>query len=45
LFQLRAAFAYLWLLEAEVRDITMIVEGKFAGLPSREIGRRLVRAA
>jgi V/A-type H+-transporting ATPase subunit C len=45
LFQLRAAFAYLWLLEAEVRDITMIAEGKFAGLPSREIGRRLVRAA
>ncbi|MGP0072050.1 MAG: V-type ATPase subunit [Bryobacteraceae bacterium] len=45
LFQLRGALAYLWLLEAEVRDLTVIAEGKFAGLSSGEIGRRLVRAA
>jgi V/A-type H+-transporting ATPase subunit C len=45
LFQLRGALAYLWLLEAEVRDLTMISEGKIAGLSSAEIGRRLVRAA
>jgi len=45
LFQLRGALAYLWLLEAEVRDLTVIVEGKLAGLPGTEIGRRLVRAA
>ena len=45
LFQLRGALAYLWLLEAEVRDLTVIMEGKVAGLSSEEIGRRLVRAA
>jgi V/A-type H+-transporting ATPase subunit C len=45
LFQLRGALAYLWLLEAEVRDLTMIAEGKLAGLSSAEISRRLVRAA
>jgi V/A-type H+-transporting ATPase subunit C len=45
LFQLRAALAYLWLLEAEVRDLAVIREGKLAGLSSAEIGRRLVRAA
>ena len=45
LFQLRGAFAYLYLLEAEVRDLTLIAEGKLAGLSSMEIGRRLVRAA
>jgi V/A-type H+/Na+-transporting ATPase subunit C len=45
LFQLRGALAYLWLLEAEVRDLTVIMEGKAAGLSSEEIGRRLVRAA
>ncbi len=45
LFQLRGALAYLWLLEAEVRDLTVIAEGKLAGLSSAEIGKRLVRAA
>lgn len=45
LFQLRGALAYLWLLEAEVRDLTVIMEAKVAGLSSEEIGRRLVRAA
>jgi len=45
LFQLRGPLAYLWLLEAEVRDLAVIREGKIAGLPSSEISRRLVRAA
>lgn len=45
MFQLRGVLAYLWLLEAEVRDLTVIVEGKRIGLSSSEIGRRLVRAA
>lgn len=45
LFQLRGAFAYLYLLEAEVRDLTLIAEGKLAGMSSMEISRRLVRAA
>lgn len=45
LFQLRGALAYLWLLEAEVRDLVVIAEGKLAGLSLAEIGRRLVRAA
>ncbi len=45
LFQLRGALAYLWLLEAEVRDLAVIVEGKLIGLTGVEIGRRLVRAS
>jgi V/A-type H+/Na+-transporting ATPase subunit C len=45
LFQLRGALAYLWLLEAEVRDLAVIAEGKLTGLTGVEIGRRLVRAA
>jgi len=45
LFQLRGVLAYLWLLEAEVGDLTVIVEGKRIGLSGSEIGRRLVRAA
>ena len=45
MFQLRGVLAYLWLLEAEVRDLTVIVEGKRSGLTGMEIGRRLVRAA
>ena len=45
MFQLRGVLAYLWLLEAEVRDLTVIVEGKRTGLTGVEIGRRLVRAA
>ena len=45
MFQLRGVLAYLWLLEAEVRDLAVLVEGKHAGLPGEDIGRRLVRAA
>jgi V/A-type H+/Na+-transporting ATPase subunit C len=45
LFQLRGALAYLWLLEAQVRDLAVIREGKLTGLTGPEIGRRLVRAA
>ncbi len=45
LFQLRGALAYLWLLEAQVRDLAVIREGKLTGLTGSEIARRLVRAA
>jgi V/A-type H+-transporting ATPase subunit C len=45
LFSLAGALAYLWLLEAEIRDLTVIVEGKVTGLSGAEIARRLVRAA
>jgi V/A-type H+-transporting ATPase subunit C len=45
MFQLRGVLAYLWLLEAEVRDLAVLVEGKRTGLPGEEIGRRLVRTA
>jgi V/A-type H+-transporting ATPase subunit C len=45
LFHLGGVLAYLWLLEAEVRDLTIIVEGKATGLAGAEITRRLVRAA
>ena len=45
LFHLGGALAYLWLLESEVRDLTVIVEGKIAGLTGAEIAGRLVRAA
>lgn len=45
MFQLGGILAYLWLLEAEVRDLTVIVEGKRTGLTGVEIGRWLVRAA
>jgi len=45
LFRLAGVLAYLWLLEGEVRDLAVIVEGKTAGLSGAEIARRLVRAA
>jgi V/A-type H+-transporting ATPase subunit C len=45
LFHLGGVLAYLWLLEAEVRDVAVIVEGKTIGLTGAEIARRLVRAA
>lgn len=45
LFHLGGVLAYLWLLEAEVRDLTVIVEGKATGLSGPEIARRMVRAA
>lgn len=45
LFHLAGALAFLWLLEAEVRDLAVIVEGKETGLASAEIASRLLRAA
>ncbi len=45
LFRLGGVLAYLWLLEGEIRDLTVIVEGKATGLTGPEIARRLVRAA
>jgi len=45
MFHLGGALAYLWLLECELRDLTMIVEGKATGLTAAEIAPRLVRAA
>lgn len=45
LFHLGGVLAYLWLLDAEVRDLMLIVEGKAAGLSGPEIARRMVRAA
>lgn len=45
LFHLAGVVAYLWLLEAEVRDLGVIAEGKLTGLASSEIARRMVRAA
>ena len=45
LFSLRGVFAYLWLLEAEIRDLIVIVEGKQIGWTSAEIRRWMVRAA
>ena len=45
LFHLGGALAYLWLLEGEVRDLAVIVEGKTTGLSGAEIAQRLVRAA
>lgn len=44
LFHVGGALAYLWLLESEVRDLTVIVEGKITGLSGAEIAGRLVRA-
>jgi V/A-type H+-transporting ATPase subunit C len=43
LFHLSGIVAYLWLLEEQVRDLTVIVEGKAAGLSGAEISPRLVR--
>lgn len=45
LFHLGGVLAYLWLLDAEVRDLMLIVEGKAAGLSGPEIAQRMVRAA
>jgi len=45
LFQLGGVLAYLWLLEGEVRDLAVIVEGKTTGLSGSELAGRLVRAA
>jgi len=45
LFHLGGTLAYLWLLESELRDLTVIVEGKATGLTGAEIAPRLLRAA
>jgi V/A-type H+/Na+-transporting ATPase subunit C len=45
LFNLAGTLAYLWLLEAEVRDLSVIVEAKTIGLSGVEIAPLLVRAA
>jgi vacuolar-type H+-ATPase subunit C/Vma6 len=45
LFDFGGVLAYLWLLDSEVRDLAVIVEGKRTGFNGAEIARRLVRAA
>ena len=45
LFDLGGVFAYLWLLDAEVRDLMVVAEGKTMGLSGPEIARRMVRTA
>lgn len=45
LFDLGGVLAYLWLLDAEVRDLMIVAEGKTMGLSGPEIARRMVRAA
>jgi V/A-type H+-transporting ATPase subunit C len=45
LFHLDGPLACLWLLEGEVHDLAVLVEGKTTGLESSEISRRLLRAA
>jgi len=45
LFHLGGVLAYLWLLEAEVRDLSVLVETKQTGLSGPEIASRLIRAA
>ena len=45
LCHLGGVLAYLWMLESEVRDLTVIVEGKTTGSSGAEIAGRLVRAA
>ena len=43
--RLGGVLGYLWLLEGEVHDLTMLIEGRTTGLSSAEIARRLLRAA
>jgi V/A-type H+/Na+-transporting ATPase subunit C len=45
LFRLGGILGYLWLLEGEVHDLTVLVEGKTTGLSGGEIARRFLRAA
>lgn len=45
LYRLGGVLGYLWLLEGEVRDLSVLVEGKTTGLSGAEIARRLLRAA
>ena len=43
--RLGGVLGYLWLLEGEVHDLTVLIEGKTTGLSGAEIARRLLRAA
>jgi len=45
LFHLGGVLAYLWLLEGEVHDLAVLVEGKLTASTGPEITRRMVRAA
>lgn len=45
LFGLAGTLAYLSMIEGEARDLSVLAEGKAAGLTSAEIARRLLRAA
>jgi V/A-type H+-transporting ATPase subunit C len=45
LFRLGGILAYLSLLESEIRDLGVVLEGKAAGLARAEIARRLLREA
>ncbi len=45
LARLGGILGYLWLLDGEVHDLTVLVEGKASGLSSAEIARRFLRAA
>lgn len=42
-FRLGGVLGYLWLLEGEVQDLVVLVEGKTTGLNPAEIARRLLR--
>jgi len=44
-YRLGGVLGYLWLLDGEVHDLTVVVEGKTTGLSGAEIARRLLRAA
>jgi len=45
LFRFGGILAYLTLLECEIRDLGVVMEGKAAGLSRGEIAARLLRAA
>jgi V/A-type H+/Na+-transporting ATPase subunit C len=45
LFSLGGVLAYFSLAEAEIRDLSVLAEGKVAGLSAEQIGPRLLRAA
>ncbi len=45
LFHLGGVLAYLWLVESQIRDLAVIMEGMAAGLTGAEIAPRLLRAA
>lgn len=45
LSRLGGVLGYLWMLEGQVHDLTVLVEGKATGLSGAEIARRFLRAA